>query len=81
MPTFSTHSPTEEPVMTTKRTDIGDMVLIETVASFGGQPPRTFGGVLIPSADSAAVTAEVVRQATEIRRIKSLDQPPKEPVV
>lgn len=67
--------------MTTKRTDLGSKVRIETVASFGGKPARAYGAVLVPADDEEAIRAEVIRQATALRVLKRVNQTPKEPVV
>lgn len=58
--------------MSTKLTEIGDYVLVQTVASFGGKPPRARGGVLVLKSDLAAVKAEILKQAIRVRDIKGV---------
>lgn len=67
--------------MSTKRTDLGDQVLIETVASWHGGPKKASGGVLVPASDKQAIRAEIVRQAVLLRQRKGVQTPLSEPVV
>lgn len=67
--------------MSTKLTDQGDHVLVQTVAAKHGRARRPYGGVRVLKSDKAAVKAEVVRQALLLRRSVGLEVNPEETVV
>lgn len=67
--------------MSTKLTEIGDYVLVQTVASFGGKPPRARAGIMVPKDQPDAVKAEILKQALWIRALKDVQQEPPVPVV
>lgn len=67
--------------MSTRLTDVGSKVLIQTIASFHGGPARAYGGVLVDANDKDARKAEMIRQADAIRKLKGLDAVTHLPVV
>lgn len=66
--------------MSTKVTNIGDMVLIQTVAGFHGKAPRTYGGVEVLRTDKDGIRAEIVKQGQAVRQLKGVHLDLKEPV-
>lgn len=59
--------------MSTKLTDLGDKVLIQTVASWHGGAARSSHGVLVDANDRVARKAEMLRQGDRLRRQKGLE--------
>lgn len=66
--------------MSTKLSDLGDLVVVETVASFGGKRKMARGAVHMPKNDAAAIREEIIRQAEALRKLKGIDQAEPGPV-